>query len=85
MIYLTVALLAVVGALGYQQYAFKKLLDADREQNARERARLLQRIQAPESAVAMHAQDEMDSPLVRHHVEFDDDKDFENYLTQLED
>lgn len=84
MIYLTVALLAALGALGYQQYAFKKLLEADRDQNARERARLLQRIQAPEQAIAVQAAEEMDVSLVRHHLDFDDDEDFANYRDSME-
>jgi hypothetical protein len=84
MLYLTVALVVALGVIGFQQYSFRRLFELEREQTARERERLLQRIQDPVSAVAMHAQEEIDSPLVRHHVDFDDDKDFTDYMTRME-
>lgn len=84
MIYLMVVVVGLVGLMGFQQYTFRKLFEADARQNAEERARLLQRIQAPEVAVAMHAEKELDVELVRHHVDFDDDEDFANYRSTLE-
>ena len=84
MIYLMVVLVALVGLLAYQQFAFSRMLQRARDEAHVERGELLQRIQAPEVAVAMHAEKELDVELVRHHVDFDDDEDFANYRSTLE-
>lgn len=84
MIVLTVALLAAIGALAFQQYMFSRLLTRERDATATERQELLQRIQAPDSAVAAHAERTYEGPVPRLFVNFDDDEDFDHYRTSME-
>ena len=86
MIFLACCLVVAIAALAAQSVIFIRSLERDRHVQARERNQLLQRIQDPVSAVALHAQEEMDAdaPLVRHHLDFDDDQDFSNYRSEME-
>ena len=84
MIFLACCLVVAIAALALQSMVFIRSLERDRQVQARERNQLLQRIQDPVSAVALHAQEEPDSPLVRHHLDFDDDEDFSNYRSEME-
>lgn len=79
-----VVVFALIGALVFQQYSFSKLLEREREGTASERQELLQRIQAPDSAVAAHAERVYDGPVPRLFVNFDDDEDFDNYRSSME-
>lgn len=85
MIFFTVALVAALAVIAYQQVLFTRTLQRVRDEARSERADLLQRIQDPPTAVAQHAQKQQDdSPVPRHYVNFDDDEDFNNYRTQME-
>lgn len=84
MIFLACCLVVAIAALAAQSVIFIRSLERDRDVQARERNQLLQRIQDPVSAVAMYAQEEVDAPLVRHHLDFDDDQDFSNYRSEME-
>lgn len=86
MIFVLAALcLALIGALVHQQAVFTRMLQRARDEAHAERAELLQRIQDPPTAVAVHAQRaQEDEPVPRYFVNFDDDDDFNNYRTQME-
>lgn len=77
MTYLAVIAALAIVALAYQQFSFSRLIERERDEAARERRSLLQRIQDPSTANAVQAQQELDVELPRHFVEFDDDEDFE--------
>lgn len=77
MTYLAVIAALAILALAYQQFSFSRLLGRERDEAARERASLLQRIQDPSTANAVQAQTQLDVELPRHYVEFDDDEDFD--------
>lgn len=77
MTYLAVIAALCIGALAYQQFSFSRLLERERDEAARERSSLLQRIQDPQTANAVQAQTQLDVELPRHYVEFDDDEDFD--------
>lgn len=83
MIALTIALVASLAVIAYQQFSFVRAWSREGDRVALERASLLQRIQDPVSANAMQAQEGLDVALIRHHVEFDDDKDFDDYQTSV--
>ena len=87
MIYLTAAFLGSLAAFSYALHRLTSLVTDERERASNERDTLLQRIQAPEQAVAVQAQrdmDEWDAP--RLHIAFDADKDFTDYVNgQLDD
>lgn len=87
MIYLTAAFLGSLAAFSYLGHRLTQLVTDERERASNERDTLLQRIQAPEQAVAVQAQrdmDEWDAP--RLHIAFDADKDFTDYVNgQLDD
>ena len=85
MIFVSFAVIvALIGALAYQQFTFSRLLERDRQEQRVERERLYQRIQDPPSAVAAHAQREIDQPVPRLFVNFDDDEDFDHYRHSME-
>lgn len=71
-----IAALAIL-ALAYQQFSFSRLIERERDEAALERRSLLQRIQDPQTANAVQAQQQLDVELPRHYVEFDDDEDFD--------
>lgn len=77
MTYLAVIAALAILALAYQQFSFSRLLERERDEAARERSSLLQRIQDPSTANAVQAQTQLDVELPRHYVEFDDDEDFD--------
>jgi len=80
MIYLTILSVASLAALSYAVRVLAGLVTEERERAADERQGLLQRIQAPETAVAVQAQadmDEWDPPKL--HIAFDADKEFTDY------
>ena len=77
MIYLFAGLVLAIGVIAYQQFAFSRLMEREREAAARDREVLLQRIQDPHTAIAVQAQEVLDVDVPRHFVEFDDDQDFE--------
>lgn len=77
MTYLAVIAALAIAALVYQQFSFSRLVERERDEAARERRMLLQRIQDPQTANAVQAQTELDVELPRHFVEFDDDEDFD--------
>ena len=77
MIYLFAGLVLAFAVIAYQQFAFSRQLEREREAAAKDRASLLQRIQDPVTANAVQAQEVLDVAVPRHFVEFDDDKDFE--------
>lgn len=83
MIALTIALVASLAVIAYQQFSFVRAWSREGDRVALERASLLQRIQDPVSANAIQAQEGLDGALTRHHVEFDDDEDFDNYRTSV--
>ena len=87
MIYLTAAFLGSLAAFSYALHRLTSLVTDERERASSERDALLQRIQAPEQAIAVQAQrdmDEWDAP--RLHIAFDADKDFTDYVNgQLDD
>ena len=84
MIYLTVALIAALIVIAYQQWSFSRALERGRAEAASDRRELLQRIQDPVSANAIQAQEALDISLPRHFVEFDDDADFDNARQMLD-
>lgn len=77
MIYLFAGLALAFVVIAYQQFAFSRLIEREREAAAKDRASLLQRIQDPVTANAVQAQEVLDVSVPRHFVEFDDDRDFE--------
>lgn len=79
MIFLTVALVAALAVIAYQQFSFSRALEGAREEAVAERRELLQRIQDPQTANAMQAQDQLDVQVYRHHMKWDDDEDYEQY------
>jgi hypothetical protein len=83
MIALTAALLLALLVIAYQQQSFARFMSRERDRTALERASLLQRIQDPMTANAVQAQEGLDVEIPRHHLEFDDDEDFENYQTTV--
>ena len=83
MISLTIALIGALLVIAYQQFSFARAWSRESDRTSLERASLLQRIQDPVSANAIQAQDSLDGALTRHHVEFDDDEDFESYRTSV--
>ena len=86
MIYLTAAFLGSLGAFSFIAYRLTSLVTDERERASVERSELLQRIQAPEQAIAVQAQrdmDEWDAPKL--HIAFDADKEFSDYQNGVTD
>lgn len=80
MIYLTIALAGCLAALTFTIYRFTKLLEAERKTAMEERAMLLQRIQAPELAVAAKAQADMEEfETPKLHLAYDNDEEWALY------
>jgi hypothetical protein len=77
LIYLFAGLVLAFAVIAYQQFAFSRLIEREREAASRDRAALLQRIQDPMTANAVQAAEALDVELPRHFVEFDDDEDFD--------
>ena len=77
MIYLFAGLVLAFAVIAYQQFAFSRLIEREREAASKDRAALLQRIQDPMTANAVQAAEALDVELPRHFVEFDDDEDFD--------
>lgn len=84
MTYLFAGLALALGVIAYQQYAFSRLIEREREAAAADREVLLQRIQDPHTAIAVQAQEVIDVNIPRHFVEFDDDHDFETAKEMLD-
>ena len=77
MTYLFAGFVLALGVIAYQQYVYSRLVEREREAAAKDRDKLLQRIQDPHTAIAVQAQEILDVEVPRHFVEFDDDQDFE--------
>ena len=81
MIYLTAAFLGSLGAFSFIAYRLTSLVTDERERASTERSELLQRIQAPEQAIAVQAQRDMDEwnpPKLS--LAFDADQEFTDYV-----
>lgn len=86
MIYLTAAFLGALAAFSYLGHRLTHLVTEERERASVERRELLQRIQAPEQAVAVQAQRDMDEwEPPKLHIAFDADKEFTDYMNGNDD
>lgn len=81
MIYLTAAFLGSLGAFSYALHRLTSLVTDERERASVERRELMQRVQAPEQAIAVQAQRDMDEwEPPKLHIPFDADKEFTDYV-----
>lgn len=80
MIYLTIAFLGALAAFSYALHRLTSLVTDERERASTERSELLQRIQAPEQAVAVQAQRDMDEwQPPKLSIAWDADQEFTDY------
>lgn len=81
MIYLTAAFLGSLAAFSYVAHRLTQLVTDERERASTERSELLQRVQAPEQAIAVQAQRDMDDwEPTKLHIAFDADQEYADYV-----
>lgn len=80
MIYLTAAFLGSLAAFSYLGHRLTGLVTEERERASTERRELMQRIQAPEQAIAVQAQRDMDEwEPPKLSIAWDADQEFTDY------
>lgn len=85
MIYLTVSSVVTSGILGFAVWRLLEAVTVEREAFSRERTDLIQRIQAPDTAVAVQAQRDMDDVMPpKLHLAFDADQEFADYQREID-